>query len=59
MVATSSTTLTQATSHNKLVLNKKVMEVELENQKLKDELICLREEMKKRRRVDYHLVPLK
>ena len=59
MVATTSTTLTQATTHNISILNEKVLEDESENQKLKDELISLREEIKKRRKVDDHLVPLK
>ena len=36
MVATTSTTLAQATAYNISMLNEKVMEVELENQKLKD-----------------------
>ena len=53
-VATTLVALTQATSHNISVLNEKVMEVESENQNLKDELISLREEMKKRRKVDDH-----
>ena len=59
MVATASTTLTQFTSHNILVLNENVMEAEMENEKLKDELISLMEEMKKRRKVDDHVLPLK
>ena len=59
VVAIDSTVLTQAIIHNILVLNEKFMEVELENKKLRDELISLREEIKKRRKVDDHLVPLK
>ena len=59
MVATASTTLTQAISHNISLLNEKLLETESENLKLKDELICLREEMKKMRKVDDHLVLLK
>ena len=59
MVAIASTSLTQTISHNILVLNEKVMEAELENQKLKDEFISLRAEMKKRRKVDDHLVLIK
>ena len=59
MVTTTSITLTQATSHNILAFNEKVMEAELENQNLKDELISLRDEIMKRKKVDYHLVPLK
>lgn len=35
------------------------MDVELEIQNLKDELISLREDMKKTRKVDDHLVSLK
>lgn len=59
MVASDSKTLTQGIVHNISVLNEKVVEVESKNQKLKDELICLREYMKKRRKVDDHLVSLK
>ena len=59
IVDTYSTTLTQATYHNISLWNEKLMKTELENIKLKDELINLREEMKKRRKVDDHLVPLK
>ena len=43
MVATTLVSLTQAIVHNISVLNEKVIEVESENQKLKDELISLRE----------------
>jgi hypothetical protein len=42
-VATTSTTLTQAIAHNITVLNEKLLETELENLKLKDEIINLRE----------------
>ena len=41
------------------MLNEKVLEVESKNQKLKDELISLREYMKKRSKVGNHLVQLK
>ena len=41
IVSTSSTTLTQAIAHNIIVLNRKFLEVESENLKLKDELISL------------------
>ena len=41
------------------VLNENILLTELENWRLKDELISLREEMKKRRKVYCHLVPLK
>ena len=59
MVATTPTSLTQATIHNISVLNEKVMEAKSQNKKLKDDLMSLREEMKKRRKFDDHLVPLK
>ena len=41
------------------MLNEKVLEAKSKNQKLKDEIISLREEMKKIRKVDDHLVSLK
>ena len=59
MVATASPALTQATTHNILVLNENILEDESKNKNSKDELISLREEMKKRRKVNNHLVPLK
>ena len=43
MVATTLVALTQATTYNISMLNEKVIEVESQNQKLKDELIILRE----------------
>ena len=57
-IATSSVSLTQATAHNITVLNEKLFEVELENIKLKDEIISLQEEMKKRRKVEDR-IPIK
>ena len=59
MVAIASLALTQDTTHNISVLNENIMEVESKNLKLKDELISLREEMKKRRKVDDNLVLLR
>ena len=59
IVATTLATLNQDTSHNISILNENILEVESENIKLKDELINLREEMKKRRKVDDNLLPLK
>jgi hypothetical protein len=59
IVDTSSTTSPQATAHNITLLNANILEAESENIKLKDELISLREEMNKRRKVDDNLVPLK
>ena len=58
-LATTSTTLTQATANNITVLNENILKVESENLKFKYELISLWEEMKKRRKVDDNLVPLK
>ena len=59
IIAISSTTLTQSTTHNISILNEKILEAESKNLKLKDELISLWEEMNKRRKVDDNLVPLK
>ena len=59
IVATTSTTLTQATTHNIIVVNEKLLETESENIKLKDEIISLREEMKKRRKVEDNLILVK
>ena len=42
-VATASATLTQATTHNIMVLNGKLSETKLENIKLKDDIINLQE----------------
>ena len=58
-ILTASAALTQATTHNISMLNEKLLEVEAKNIKLKDELIILREEMKKRRKVNDDLVSLK
>ena len=51
-IATTSTTLSQATAHNVTMLNEKLSQAESENIKLKDEIISLREEMNKRRKVE-------
>ena len=58
-VATTSTTLTQATSHNVTMLNEKLLQAESENIKLKVEIISLREEMRKRRKVEDSMLLLK
>ena len=58
-VETTSTTLSQDTAHNGTMLNEKLSRAESENIKLKDEIISLREEMKKRRKVEQSLIPLK
>ena len=59
VVAIASTTLTQATTHNIIVLNEKLLEMKSENLKLKDEISSLREEMKKRRKVEDNIILLK
>jgi hypothetical protein len=51
IVDTTSVALTQDTAHNVTILNDKLLEIKSENLKLKDEIISLREEMKKRRKV--------
>ena len=56
IVATVSTTLTQATPHNVTMLNEKLLQIESENMKIKDEIICLWEEMKKRRKVENSMI---
>ena len=58
-VAIASISLTQATSHNVIVLNKKLLQTEYENLKLKNDIISLREEMKKMRKVEDSMIPLK
>jgi hypothetical protein len=47
-IDTTSTSLTQVTAHNITILNEILLETKLENLKLKDEIISVREEMKKR-----------
>jgi cell division protein FtsB len=58
-VATSSSTLSRATSHNVTMLNEKLSKAESENNKLKDEIMSLKEEMNKRRKVECDMTPLK
>ena len=57
-VATTLTTLSQATSHNFTMLNEKLSQAESEN-KFKDEIISLKEEMNKRRKMECDMTPLK
>ena len=59
IVATTSATLSQATTHNVTILNEKISQVESDNNKLKDEIISLKEEMNKRRMVECDMSPLK
>ena len=51
-VATTSTTLSQATAHNVTMLSEKLSQEESDNDKLKNEIINLKEEVNKRRRVE-------
>ena len=59
IVETTSTTLSEATAHNVTVLNEKFSQAESDNNKLKDEIISLKEEMNKRRKVECDMIPLK
>ena len=58
-VATTSTALSQTTSHNVTLLNEKLSQAESENTKLKDQIISMKEEMNKRRKVECDMTPLK
>jgi hypothetical protein len=59
IVATTSTSLSQATAHNVTLLNEKLSQAKSEKTKLKDEIISLKEEMNKRRKVECDMTPLK
>ena len=59
IVATTSATLSQDTAHNVTVLNEKLSQAESDNNKLKDEIISLKEEMRKRRKVECDMTSLK
>jgi hypothetical protein len=56
-IATTSATITQATAHNVTMLNEKLLQREYENIKLKGEIISLREEIRKRRKVEDSMIP--
>ena len=56
---TTSTTLSQATTHNVTILNEKISQAESDNNELKDEIIILKEEMNKRRKVECDMTLLK
>ena len=58
-VATTSISLSQDTAHNFTMLNENLSQVESENTKLKDEIISLKEETNKRRKVECDMTPLK
>ena len=59
IVATTSASLSQATAHNVTVLNEKLSQAETDNNKLKDEIISLKEQMNKRKNVECDMTPLK
>ena len=52
IVATASTSLSQDTAHNVTILNEKLSQAESDNNKLKDEIISLKAEVSKRRKVE-------
>ena len=58
-LTTSSVALSQSISHNVTVLNEKLSQAESDNNKLKDEIISLKEEMNKRRKVECDITLLK
>ena len=58
-IATTSASLSQTTAHNVTMLNEMISQDELENTKLKDKIISLKEEMNKRRKVECDMTPLK
>ena len=59
IVAITSIALSQANAHNVIVLNGIFSQVESKNNKLKDKIISLKEEMSKRRKVECGMTPLK
>lgn len=58
IVATASTTLSQATAHNVTMLNEKLSQAESDNDELKNEIISLKVEVNKRRKVECDTSPL-
>ena len=58
-VATASTALSQATVHNINVLTEKLSQAESDNHKLKEEVINLKVEIHKWRKVDDESTPLR
>ena len=59
LVAIALVALNHANILNISLLNEREAQAKLENQKLKDENVGLKEEIRKRRKVDDHLIPLK
>ena len=58
-VATTLTTLSNSTIHNVTMLSDKLSQVESDNNRLKDEVLSLKEEIKKRRKVEDGTTPLR
>ena len=58
-VSTTLTNLSQDTAHNVTMLNEKLSQAESENTKLKDDIINLKDEMNKWRKVECDMTPLK
>ena len=59
IVATSLVALSQDIAHNVTILNEKISQAKLNNNKLKYEIISLKEEMNKRRKVECDMTSLK
>ena len=58
-MATASATLSQATVHNVSMLNEKLSQAKSDNYKLKEEIIGLKEEIHKRKKLDDATTPLR
>ena len=58
IVYTTSTTLSEATSHNATILSDKLSQAESDNDKLKNKIISLKAEVNKRRKVESDTTPL-
>ena len=59
IVRTTSTTLSHATVHNVTMLSDKLSQVESDNNRIKDEVLSLKAEIKKRRKVEDGTTPLR
>ena len=59
IVAATLASLTSATAHNVTLLNEKLLQTKSENIKIKGEIINLWEQMRKRRKVEDSMLPLK
>ena len=59
IVETSLEVLSQATAHNVTVLSEKLSQAESDNNKLKADIMSLKEDMSKRRKVECDMTPLK